>query len=63
MHIHLHPHSVFKRQGTNLFVTLPVWPWEAILGTDVELPTLTGTVRLKIPSGSHAHQKLKLKGN
>ena len=33
-----------------------------MLGANVELPTLTGPVRLKIPSGSHAHQKLKLKG-
>ncbi|MGB0908895.1 MAG: DnaJ C-terminal domain-containing protein [Nitrospirales bacterium] len=62
LHIHALSHSVFQQQGSNLFVTLPLWPWEAALGTEVEVPTLTGSVNLKIPPNSQAKQKLRLKG-
>ena len=62
LRVHITPHPVFQRKGANLFVTLPVWPWEAVLGTEVQVPTLTGSVRLKIPPGSQAQQKMRLKG-
>lgn len=62
LRIHLKPHPVFQRHGSDLFVNLPVWPWEAALGAEVQVPTLTGPVKLKIPPGSHAKQKLRLKG-
>ncbi len=62
LHIHALPHPVFQQHGANLFVTLPLWPWEAALGTEVEVPTLTGSVNLKIPPKSQAKQKMRLKG-
>ncbi|WP_447971471.1 DnaJ C-terminal domain-containing protein [Nitrospira sp. M1] len=62
LHIHALPHPVFQRQGMNLLVTLPVWPWEAALGTDVEVPTLQGPVRLTIPPLSQSKQKMRLRG-
>jgi len=43
-------------------VTLPVWPWEAALGAEVLAPTLTDPVRVKVPPGSLADAKLRLKG-
>ena len=62
LRIHIQPHPVFKRDQSDLIVTLPVWPWEAVLGAEVQVPTLGGPVKLKIPAGSVAQQKLRLKG-
>jgi len=62
LRIHALPHPVFQKQGIHLSVTLPIWPWEAALGTDVEVPTLTGPVRLKIPPKSQSKQKMRLRG-
>ena len=54
--------GVFRRQGSDVHVTLPVWPWEAALGAEVLAPTLTDPVRVKVPPGSLADAKLRLKG-
>ncbi|GJL55468.1 MAG: molecular chaperone DnaJ [Nitrospirales bacterium] len=62
LRIHALPHPVFQQQGIHLLVTLPIWPWEAALGTEVEVPTLTGPVRLKIPPKSQSKQKMRLRG-
>ncbi|MEK6641933.1 MAG: DnaJ C-terminal domain-containing protein [Nitrospirota bacterium] len=56
------PDSVFRRQGSDIHVSLPVFPWEAILGADVMAPTLMEPVRVKVPPGSRADSKLRLKG-
>src|SRR5258708_18213117 len=48
--------------GRDLYLDLPVAPWEAALGATVKTPTPTGTVDLKIPPCSHAGTKLRLKG-
>ncbi|MGB1885598.1 MAG: J domain-containing protein [Gammaproteobacteria bacterium] len=56
------PHRQFAVEGGNLLLTLPVAPWEAALGETVEVPTLGGTVNLKIPPNSKNGQKLRLKG-
>lgn len=62
LRIHVLPHPVFHRSGANLSIDLPLWPWEAVLGTEVHVPTLTGPVLLKIPPGSQSKQKMRLKG-
>lgn len=62
LHVTILPDPVFRRQGSDLHVTLPVWPWEAALGADVMAPTLGEPVRVKIPPGSKADGKLRLKG-
>ena len=56
------PDSVFRRQGSDIHVSLPVFPWEAALGADVMAPTLMEPVRVKVPPGSRAESKLRLKG-
>jgi curved DNA-binding protein len=56
------PHPLFKIDGRDLYLDLPVAPWEAALGSTVKTPTPTGTVDLKIPPASHAGSKLRLKG-
>lgn len=58
----IHPDPVFRRQGPDVYAILPVYPWEAALGTEVMAPTLTEPVKVKIPSGSKADGKLRLKG-
>lgn len=60
--VHIDSHPTFQRQGSDLLVQLPVWPWEAALGADVLVPTLTDPVRAKIPPASRAGSKLRLKG-
>lgn len=62
LHVHIAEDGVFRRQGSDLHVTLPVWPWEAALGAEVMAPTLTEPVKVKVPAGSRAASKLRLKG-
>jgi curved DNA-binding protein len=52
----------FKLDGHNVLHVLPVSPWEAALGATVPVPTLAGTVDLRIPAGSQSGRKLRLKG-
>ena len=56
------PDNVFRRQGSDIHVSLPVFPWEAALGAEVMAPTLMEPVRVKVPPGSKADSKLRLKG-
>jgi len=55
-------HPVFRVAGQDLYMDLPLTPWEAVLGTEVSLPTPAGTVSLKVPAGTRAGQKLRLGG-
>ncbi|MGH8146167.1 MAG: DnaJ C-terminal domain-containing protein [Rhodanobacteraceae bacterium] len=52
----------FKLRGRDIEVEVPVSPWEAALGAKVPVPTLGGSVELKIPAGSRSGRKLRLKG-
>ena len=56
----LNPHSLFRVSGHDVYVDLPLSPWEAALGATVEVPTLGGTVQLKVPAGTAAGQALRL---
>ncbi|GLQ06547.1 DnaJ C-terminal domain-containing protein [Sneathiella chinensis] len=56
------PSSVFVRDGDNVIVELPVSLPEAVLGAKVPVPTVDGTVNLKIPAGSNTGSTLRLKG-
>ena len=58
----LRPHGLYTVDGRDVTLTLPVAPWEAALGATVPVPTLGGQVELRIPEGSRAGQKLRLKG-
>ncbi len=55
------PHRLFKVDGKNIMLDLPIAPWEAVLGAQVQVPTLNGRVELKIPAGSQSGKKLRLK--
>ena len=56
------PHAVYRPDGKDLHLDLPVAPWEAALGGRVVLPTPDGKVDLRIPKNARSGQKLRLKG-
>ena len=56
------PHALFKANGHDLDLEVPVAPWEAALGAQIEIPTLEGEVAMKLPAGSKSGQKLRLAG-
>ena len=60
--VEFQPHARYRVDGRDLYLELPVAPWEAALGATVKTPTPGGAVDLKIPVGSHAGTKLRLKG-
>jgi curved DNA-binding protein len=60
--IHIKPHKLFKIDGADIYLDLPITPWEAALGAKVNVPTLGGTIGLTIPAGSESGQKMRLKG-
>lgn len=62
LEIGLRPHRIFKVEGRDITVNLPVAPWEAALGATVQTPTLAGPVDLRIPAGAKSGQRLRLKG-
>lgn len=56
------PHPIYRLDGRDLIVDLPVAPWEAALGATIKTPTPAGAVDLKIPAGSNNGRRLRLKG-
>jgi curved DNA-binding protein len=55
-------HPLYRVSGQDIYIDLPLAPWEAILGTSVQLPTPAGAVALKVPAGTRAGQQLRLAG-
>lgn len=62
LEIEFRPHPLYRVDGRDLYLELPVSPWEAALGATVKVPTLGGIVELKIPEGSVSGRKMRLKG-
>ena len=62
LHIQLAPHPVFRADGHDLVFDLPLAPWEAALGAELEVPTLDGPVLLAVPRGTQSGRKLRLRG-
>jgi curved DNA-binding protein len=61
LRVRVKPHPRFRVEGRDLHVDLPVAPWEAALGTSVEVPTLDGSTKVKVPAGSSSGRKLRLR--
>jgi curved DNA-binding protein len=55
-------HPDFSTQGADVFHELEITPWEAVLGAEIQVPTLDGTVKLRIPPGSANGQQLRVRG-
>jgi len=62
LNISLLPHRIFRANGHDLYMDLPLAPWEAVLGTSVEVSTPGGPVRLRVPPATRAGQQLRLPG-
>ena len=62
LQIALEPHPLYRVSGHDLEIEVPLAPWEAALGAQVEIPTLEGRIAMKVPPGSNAGQKLRLPG-
>ena len=62
LEIEFRPHRHYRVEGADVYLELPLAPWEAALGGSVKVPTPTGAIDLKIPPNSQAGKKLRLKG-
>jgi len=62
LRIRLVPHPLFDVLGQDLSITVPVAPWEAALGTRINIPTLDGRIQLTIKPGSQSGQRLRIRG-
>jgi curved DNA-binding protein len=62
LQVELKPHPLYRVDDRDVYLDLPIAPWEAALGATVKVPTPDGAVELKIPAGSKQGRKLRLKG-
>lgn len=62
VNLHLAPHSIFQVSGYDLTRSLKVAPWDAVLGHEVSVETLSGSVTMKLPPGIQGGQRLRLRG-
>ena len=59
--VRVEPHRLFRREGDDLHITVPVALHEAALGAKVDIPTIDGVVRLRVPPGTQSGQRLRLR--
>jgi curved DNA-binding protein len=62
LRVRISPHPYFHVEGSDLYVELPVTPWEAALGDSVPVRTLEGNSRVTVPAGSSSGRRLRLRG-
>jgi len=62
LEVEFRPHPLYRVEGRDLYMDLPIAPWEAALGAAVKVPTPLGPVELKVPPGSRSGGRLRLKG-
>ncbi len=60
--VRIDAHPTFRRRGNDILIEAPVTLPQAVLGGDIEVPTIDGTVALKVPKGSNTGTVLRLKG-
>ena len=60
--IHIKPHSVFQRDGDDLHCEMPISFTTAALGGEIEIPTLDGAARIKIPAETQSGKQFRLRG-
>ncbi|MDH3386822.1 MAG: DnaJ domain-containing protein [Gammaproteobacteria bacterium] len=62
LEMHILPHRLFRLDDRDVILRLPITPWEAAEGTSLKVPTLSGSVELKVKPGMQSGQKMRLKG-
>lgn len=60
--VHFNKHPQFVRDGRDLKLELPIALYEAVLGAEIEVPTLEAPVRMKVPPGAHHGKPMRLRG-
>jgi molecular chaperone DnaJ len=60
--VRVRPHPLFERRGDDIYIDLPITVGEAIRGAEVEVPTLHGPSRIRIPAGTQAGRTMRLTG-
>ena len=60
--VSVRPHQIFERNGTTLFCEIPITFVEAALGAEIEVPTMTGSVKYNIPEGTQTGTRFTVKG-
>lgn len=60
--LRLREHGRYRVEGRDLYLDVPLAPWEAVLGAEIEVPTLDGRVTVKVRPGMRAGQKMRLAG-
>ena len=63
LRVRIKPHPVFERKGDDLYIKVPVPITTAVLGGEAQVPTITGSVRLKVPETTQSGQTFRLKGH
>ena len=61
LEIEFNPHSIYKVNGADVSLELPITPWEAALGGKIKIPTPSGMIDLKIPENISSGKKMRLK--
>ena len=59
--MHVDPHPIFRREGDDLHIVVPVAVHEAALGAKLEVPSLDGRARLRVPPGTQSGQRFRLR--
>lgn len=62
LEVSFRPHPFYRLEGSDIYLDLPVTPWEAALGATIDVPTPGGRIGIKVPMGSDSGKKLRLKG-
>jgi curved DNA-binding protein len=62
LEVEIREHPLYRVDSADIYLDLPVTPWEAALGASVKVPTPSGSIDLKIPANSRQGSKLRLKG-
>ncbi len=60
--VRVRPHAIFRREGNDVFIDMPITFVQAALGATVKVPTLDGVVELSIPEGTQTGSKFRMKG-
>ncbi len=62
LEVKVKPHPLYRREGDDLYIDVPVTFAEAALGAEIEVPTLSGRARIRVPAGSQTGRLMRLKG-
>jgi len=60
--VEIEPHPIYRLEGRDLYMDLAITPWEAVLGTELQISTLSGPLTLKVPPGTQNGKKLRFRG-